>query len=71
MLPIPFIESGGIPAAHLDMTAALAPLGIGLMGLLAVSAGMIVWYAVRSRTREIAVETASIAAPPPEPKMAA
>ena len=71
MFPIPIIDSSGIPAAHLDMTAALAPLGIGLVSLLAISAGMLIWYAVRLRTREVAVEPAAIAPPPREPKMAA
>jgi hypothetical protein len=65
------IVHSGITSAQLDMTAAFAPLGIGLLSLLAVSAGMIVWVAVRSRLHDSVVETAPVAAPPREQKMAA
>ena len=41
------IASADVATPSLDMTSALAPLGIGLLGLLILSAGMITWIAVQ------------------------
>lgn len=47
------LTSPGIATAQLDMTQALAPLGIGLVGLLALSAAGIVWAAVQPSVSRI------------------
>jgi len=65
------ISYSGVATAQLDMTAALTPLGIGLLSLLMLSAGMIIWSACRSGRREIGGETTTVAASPQEQKMAA